>query len=550
MEAATRMETRKISSLVKVFADEELQAPVHGRGSALRGEMYSFQVAYRASLLIRPLHVFAESALQAPISVRSVELVPSNLACYHDADDHALRRTPGLYPDLLMLLNPLKGITGYPNQWRSVWVTVELPPETKPGTYDIDIVFELEMGEEVGRETFVLEVIAATLPEQTLKHTEWFHTDCIATYYKTDIFSEEHWRRIGQFIETAVKHGMNMILTPLFTPPLDTAVGGSRPTVQLVDVEMSEGTYRFRFDRLQRWIDLCDRLGMTYFEFSHLFTQWGAKHAPKIMATVDGKEEQLFGWHTDSADPEYTRFISLFLTELVRFVEENGIQQRVYFHLSDEPKLEDMDTYRAAFELIQPYLRDYPIVDALSDLEFYKSGLIRNPIPASYDMQPFLDHGVEDLWTYYCCAQYKQVSNRFFNMPSSRNRVLGMQIYKLQLAGFLHWGYNFWYAQFSEYPIDPFTVTDAGGGFPSGDAYLVYPGPDGPIESIRLEVLTEALQDLRALQLLETKIGRERVVSLLEEGLGNEITLNTYPQETEWYICKREEINQQIQIHS
>lgn len=30
---------------------------------------------------------------------------------------------------------------------------------------------------------------------------------------------------------------MNMLYTPLFTPPLDTAVGGERMTVQLVGME-------------------------------------------------------------------------------------------------------------------------------------------------------------------------------------------------------------------------------------------------------------------------------------------------------------------------
>ncbi|MEH7251521.1 DUF4091 domain-containing protein [Neobacillus niacini] len=83
--------------------------------------------------------------------------------------------------------------------------------------------------------------------------------------------------------------------------------------------------------------------------------------------------------------------------------------------------------------------------------------------------------------------------------------------------------------------MDPFKNTDANYAFPSGDAFLVYPGEDGPIESIRLEVLHEALQDLRALQLLESLVGREQVLALLGEGLYYEITFEQYPQEQEWY---------------
>jgi hypothetical protein len=131
-------------------------------------------------------------------------------------------------------------------------------------------------------------------------------------------------------------------------------------------------------------------------------------------------------------------------------------------------------------------------------------------------------------------------------MPSFRNRVLGIQLYKYKIAGFLHWGYNFWYSQHSRKAIDPFKNTDANYSFPSGDAFLVYPGEDGPIESIRLEVLNEALQDLRALQLLESIVGREQVLTLLEEGLDHEITFEQYPQDQEWYLQKRGQINDKI----
>ncbi|OME76871.1 hypothetical protein BK120_27375 [Paenibacillus sp. FSL A5-0031] len=550
LNGALQLETRCISSLIKVFADEELLAAAVTRGSALLGESYSFQVAYRTDVLMRQLQVRVESELEQVLTVRTVELVPANMVSYHDADEYVLRSTPGLYPDALIPFDASRGLTGYPSQWRSLWITVEVPMDAKAGLFDIRIYLINDSGEQVGEETFTLEVIAAALPEQSLIHTEWFHVDCLATYYKTDVFSEYHWHLIEQYIQTAVKHGMNMILTPLFTPPLDTEIGGDRPTVQLVQVECVGDDYRFTFEKLKRWIALCDRSHVKYFEFSHLFTQWGAKHAPKVVATVDGQEKQLFGWDTDSKDSEYTEFLTLFLHELVSFIKENGLEKRVYFHLSDEPNLADMDTYRAASELIGPILEGFPIIDALSEYEFYESGLIKHPIPASNAIQPFLEHGVEGLWSYYCCAQYKLVSNRFLHMPSSRNRVLGMQLYKLKLAGFLHWGYNFWYAQFSKYPINPFQVTDAGGGFPAGDAFLVYPGAEGPIESIRLEVLTEALQDLRALELLERSTSREAVIALLEDGLEQELSFEAYPRETEWYIRKREEINRLIGEHA
>ena len=77
-----------------------------------------------------------------------------------------------------------------------------------------------------------------------------------------------------------------MLLTPIFTPPLDTRVGGERRTIQLVDVYKNGDNYTFNFDKLARWVNMCKRANIEYYEISHLFTQWGCKHAPKIMDMI------------------------------------------------------------------------------------------------------------------------------------------------------------------------------------------------------------------------------------------------------------------------
>ncbi|MFD2332754.1 DUF4091 domain-containing protein [Cohnella sp. GCM10020058] len=441
-------------------------------------------------------------------------------------------------------------MTGLPDQWRSVWVTVETGADTLAGVYPVIVRFAAETGEPLGEARFELEVLDAELPPQTLIHTEWFHSDCLANYYGVHVFGEAHGSLIERYLDTAVRHGMNMVLTPLFTPPLDTAVGGERPTVQLVEVAKDGECYVFGFERLERWIAMCDRVGIRYFEFSHLFTQWGAKHAPKIMADDNGTHRRIFGWDTDSAGEEYRAFLGAFLPCLVAFLRRDGLLDRSYFHISDEPLAEHMPWYRSASELMQAHLGELPINDALTDYAYYEQGLVRRPIPANNHIEPFLAHDVPELWTYYCCVQYQDVSNRFFNMPSARNRIIGIQLYKYRIAGFLHWGYNFWNIQYSLEAIDPYRVTDAGCTFPSGDAFLVYPGADGtPVESIRMEVFQEGLQDLRALQLLESLIGRERVLAMIEEGLEEPLTFSAYPRDAAWLLGLRESVNSAIKLH-
>lgn len=546
------LETRTLSSLAKVFADEEIRDASLLKGTALSNETYSFQIAYRAGQILKMLRTRVVSAISSKVTLRTVGLVVAEMPMYHhNRDEHLLRITPGLYPDPLYPISESDGLTALPEQWRSVWVTVKLDGSVVPGTYPITIQFESHEGEPLSEETFSLKVVAAQLPEQKLIHTEWFHSDCLATYYGVEVFSDRHWGIIREFLRTAVSHGINMILTPLFTPPLDTQIGGERPTVQLIDVTV-EGVdkYSFGFDRLKRWVQMCNELGVQYLEFSHLFTQWGAKHAPKIVAQVDGKEERIFGWDTDATGDTYKSFLAQFLPQLVGFIRENGLEERSYFHVSDEPGEQHIPTYESASSWLRQFVGEFPMMDALSSYEFYERGLVKKPIPASNHIEHFLEHEVPDLWTYYCCSQYKDVSNRFLCMPSERNRILGIQLYKFNIVGFLHWGYNFYYSQYSRYPIDPYRVTDAGHAFPAGDPFVVYPGPEGPIDSLRFEVFYEALQDLRALQKLESLIGREQVLHLIEEGLDQPITFKEYPRDAQWLLAKREQINALIEQQS
>jgi len=185
-------------------------------------------------------------------------------------------------------------------------------------------------------------------------------------------------------------------------------------------------------------------------------------------------------------------------------------------------------------------------MDALSDYRFYEEHLLDVPVVASDHIHTFIEKKVDNLWVYYCCAQMNQVSNRSFNMSGSRTRIIGVQMYKFDIKGFLHWGYNYWYSGRSKnQKLNPYLVSDAGHAFPSGDAFLVYPHPYGdtiPVNSIRIKYMRQAMQDIRALQLLETFVGKERVMELLEEDSVT-IDFKNYERDDNWILKMRERIN-------
>ena len=386
--------TRLVSSLEKVFCDEELKASEWKCGSALRGEVFAFQLAYWGD---RRLDFNCEvvSALKPYISLREVGNVPCELVCY-GFDDNVLRKTPGLFPDPL---RPCGGkLRAMPLQWRSLWVTVKVPEGCDPGGHDI--VLHLTKSDSPKaeenfdyKETFTLNVLPVSLPRQALIHTQWFHADCVASHYHAPCWSERHWELLGKYISNAADHGINMLLTPLWTPPLDTAVGGERPTTQLLAISKRGSQYQFDFTRLERWLDLCLSSGIEYFEMSHFFTQWGAKATPKIVVNEDGAEKKLFGWHVPASDPQYASFLSQLMPPLLRLLRSKGLTGKCFFHVSDEPSLANIEDYAKAATMIKGLVEDFPILDALSNVDFYKQGIIQNPVPSVGHIEPFVEAG-------------------------------------------------------------------------------------------------------------------------------------------------------------
>ena len=380
--------------------------------------------------------------------------------------------------------------------------------------------------------------------------SQWLHADCIADYYGTDVFSDEHFKIIGNYMKKAAENGLNMILTPVFTPPLDTAVGGERRTTQLVDVYRDGGVWRFGFSRLQKWVKIARKAGIKYFEISHLYTQWGAAHAPKIMGWEDGEFKRLFGWETDALSGEYRGFLRAFLPALISEMGRLGEDKNCVFHISDEPSLSNLEEYRAAKEQVADILDGYRITDALSNFDFYKTGTVEHPIPSTDEIAPFIDAGIDGLWTYYCGAQDNKVSNRFVAMPQARTRVIGFQFWKYNIAGFLHWGYNFWNSKESIRQIDPYQITDGDYFVPAGDCFSVYPGKNGvPYETLRLKAFADALADARALRLAESIIGREaleKTLSTLGTDLSS-ISFDSYPSSPDWLLSMRETVNNLIE---
>lgn len=542
-----------ISSLEKCFPDQSVKSkPELKSASFLKNERYSFQVCYHRDEFLDSKvfdHLTVESPLSDCINVYKVQYVPCIKTCFSErCDDDYERTAPGLYPDLLEPIRkneylPTNGI------FRSLWFEIDPNGTVEAGEYPITIRFtDANTGETDGEVTLTVEVIDALLPPQKLIYTQWFHCDCLANQYEAEVWSERYWQIVENFMINARRSGINMIFTPLVTPELDTYVGEERTTTQLLKITKEGDRYSFDFSRLGRWIDLCDKVGFEYFEFGHLYTQHDATACPKVVATVDGEERQIFGWDTLADGDEYKAFLTAMIPALLDYLknEKNGADKRCWFHLADEPGSKNLEQYQKLSGFLKPLIEGYPTLDALSNYEFFSMGLVEHPVAATTRIGAFLEHKVPGLWAYYCGAQGRYVSNRFIAMPSHRNRILGVQLYKYDIVGFLHWGFNFYNTQGSYGEVNPYLCNDADGFVPAGDTFAVYPGPNGtPLPSLRQIVFHDALQDMRALELCESLYGKEEVLRVIEEGI-DPIEFDCYPKNPDYLLRLRRRINEMI----
>ncbi|MBQ3572380.1 MAG: DUF4091 domain-containing protein [Clostridia bacterium] len=509
--------------------------------SALLQERFGFQVAYRCiGYGTFGISYEITGVDQKNVDVYAVKEVPCTYSAAACSDDYLLTSDSCTMPDLIEPISAKLGIVARDRYWQALYVSLHDLPA---GSHKITLSLFNANKELLGSIDYTLTVIDKVLPKHDLICTYWMHYDSIAEYYNLPVFSERYNELLKCFICDAVNHGLTTLLTPLFTPALDTEIGKERLTVQLIGVEKSGESYKFDFSRLGWFMRFAEDLGVKSFEMAHLFTQWGANCTPKIVATVNGKEQKIFGWETKALGDEYKAFLTAFLPCLRTWLIENGYYDRCYFHISDEPNKDSFEQYKACSLFVKQYLFDARFMDAMSYCEYVESGLLDMPFVATSATDEFIEKGIKDYCVYYCTTQRdKFLSNRFISMPLERTRVMGIQMYQNNVRGFLHWGYNFYYSVLSKEKLNPFAVTDCMGRYQSGDAFIVYPGSEGVLGSIRNEAFYQGLQDYCALKLLEKKLGGERVRSFLQEN-GVAKNFHDYPKSAGWIIDLRKQIN-------
>lgn len=462
MVAWVEPSTRKVLHHDLPTADRPVFTPgVSGSESSLRltmaqGETEAFQLVLRTKESRAGIHV-AVGAIQ---QVDGHALFPEgaisvNRVLYVDAQEPEEYNVDysGWWPDPLVPGDRLVVESG---ENAPVWIALESAIDQQPGLYRSQILVHIEEQSDVIVVPFEVLVYPAVVPAVTTVQTAFSLYESSLSPMYGDSQAEKMLPLYRQFIGA---HRLNATNIYTGTPPAPEALAVLRDSGRLNRfVALYVETGEYDTDELEEiagtlapYVAEYDRLGLL----------------PQAM---------LYGFDEARVD-EFSGLKEVFAFFKQRFP---GLQTAT---TAADPSL-GMDTGLDA------------VVDVWVPLTAY-----HDPAAAATARAT----GAK-VWWYICIAPTHPLANWFIEYPALEARLLWWMSHRQRVDGFLYYTLNRWPG--NQQPLRPpergnkVGWNPASFGTANGDGCLLYPGPDGPLTSIRLENIRDGIEDLELLRML------------------------------------------------
>ncbi|MBL7139456.1 MAG: DUF4091 domain-containing protein [Planctomycetes bacterium] len=287
------------------------------------------------------------------------------------------------------------------------------------------------------------------------------------------------------------------------------------------------------------------------------FTAWDAAmtqavdryHFNSVMVHVPGmgggsfhsrSEPDLLGWSEDT--PQYKAGFAAYCRLLQEHLREKGWLDEAYVYWFDEPDPKDYAFVMNGFRKLKEAAPDVRrMLTEQIEPDLVGGPNLWCPVSHNYDHARAEERRArgDRFWWYVCCGPKTPHAGLFIDHPATELRVWLWQTWQRKIEGVLIWSANYWTSTAAypdrDHPQNPYEdpmgwvsgySTDTGVRRPwgNGDGRFVYPpescadarppGPvlEGPVDSIRWEMLRDGLEDYEYLailrHLLDEKGGR------------------------------------------
>jgi len=496
-ETPPETEIWAVDPLVKVFPDSA-PAPGEAIAEAARGEHASLQVAVRCAVQMKNLkaqvaplrHEGDASKTLAPQSVRFVGYVPVDVGVSQPPKDR-LRIPPAYFPDPLL---EAASIHVTPGSTQPVWITIKVPLDAPAGVYRGEVRASAEAGGKPVSATLPLtvRVYPIAVAKSRLWVTNWFQISSFPGKGELQVDGEAYWDMLRRYARNMADHLQNVVMIS----PLSLAEYKARP----------DGKLDIDFSRFDKWVEIFTQEGVIgRIEGGHIGGRaggWESQFVVNIRRVRDGKVEPA---SVAPDSPEADAFFSQAMPALVKHLREKGWLDRYMQHLADEPIPMNVGTYRAMADMIRRHAPELRVIEACHAKDLV--GAVRIWVPQlnffheDYAHYHQRQQAGDELWFYTCLGPQGEYANRFIEQPLIKTRLLHWINFKYGATGYLHWGYNHWG---NHDPYRQLAIPWDGGAqhLPAGDAWIVYPGKEGPLDSIRFEAMRDGVVDYELLSRL------------------------------------------------
>jgi len=482
---------------------------------AARNEAEAAQLVVRPTVSLNGLTVRA-GVLTGPrgvvIPAENVEVLKVRYVNVTRPTDKS--SVPGLWPDPLP---PLKGpIDLEPNKNQPFWVRVKVPRDVPAGIYSGKIGLSGQNFD--ANVTLRVEVYDFVLPDQmTCTTALGFSTGNVFRYQK---LSDPTHRR--QVLEKYWANFSAHHISPYNPAPLDRLKVTWPKVTESIKAEQLKPVFDWT-----AW-DKAMEQAIDYYHFNSFRLGipglgGGSFHSRR--------EPELLGFSEDT--PQYKAAFTAYCRQLQEHLRSKGWLDEAFIYWFDEPAPKDYEFVMNGFRKLKNAAPDINrMLTEQVEPKLVGGPNIWCPVSYNYKHEPAEERRKEGekFWWYVCTGPKAPYCTLFIDHPGTELRVWLWQTWQRQIDGILVWQTNYWTSSAAyperEHPQNPYEdpmgwrsgySTPKGEKRPwgNGDGRFIYPPEaaadahpaepvlDGPVESIRWEMLRDGIEDYEYLAILQ-----------------------------------------------
>jgi hypothetical protein len=421
----------------------------------------------------------------------------------------------GDWPDpLLPLDSTLGGVSAAADRNLALWVRVTTPTDLPAGLYRGQVQLRAEGWQaSVPLEVTVWEV---TLPDRmTLQTAFGFSPGAVWEYHRLEEDADRR-RVLDLYLDSFARHH----ISPYDPAPLD------RPVIEWPDLAgrpVEEGEVIEPTVDWARW-DAAMQQGI---EARHFNSFRLAIPGMGGGTYIDRREPVLQGWPAES--PQYKALFRGYGRALERHLRQKGWLDEAYVYWFDEPAPRDYDFVMDGFARLRDAAPGVTrMLTEQVEPELLGGPTLWCPVTPNFDAEDAAARRAagERFWWYVCTVPKTPYAGLFIDHPGTELRVWLWQTWERRIDGILVWATNYWTSG-AAYPgqrqnpyEDPMSWESAYNApvgtrrpWGNGDGRFVYPPPavfeaggpvlEGPVETIRWEMLRDGIEDVEYLWMLQ-----------------------------------------------